>query len=181
LSADDATLASLKNSSAWTNSQSITARFASQGATLVKYDNSPIVAIIFSLESSMNFENLVFLGYKDKFIAVKAKSVNEGGLTRLSVTDLNDATYYQFYVNKENKMGKFTVGMDIPFSQLGNGKALRTELAAPTCTSSTSSFGDCMKCGINECANDWVCAVACSVMAAQCLIGFGLACGAAQM
>lgn len=179
LSSNDVTYINLKNSLAWVSTpKSVIDRLENQNPILVKYNNSAITVIIFSLKSSINFENLVFYNYNDKFLAVVAKSMPEGELTKLAVTDFNDVSYYQFYTNKENKMGKFTVGADIPFGKIVSANNLK--VSNMPCTKSTTSFGDCMKCGINECANDWVCAVACGIMAAQCLVGFGIGCGAAQ-
>jgi hypothetical protein len=152
---------------------------------VTEYDHSVITSISFQLRATSNsvrYEALTILANGENYIAIIVRSERVGDFIKHSISDLAQNSYFEFYTNKENKLGKFSLNKEIPFDQLnpekGNLRLARSieEPEDTTCPDKTSKFGDCMLCAINECANDWVCAVVCTAMSQPCLIGFALAC-----
>lgn len=177
LSNNDLVLQALHRSNEWTSLPNDIKERLSQNelAVLTKYKNSDITVISYKMKTNAKYESLVFYSYQGIFIPAIAKSENKGDLKYLSVSSIKGKTYFDFYVNSEGKLGKFKVHDTISFGNKiqRNGSSMRT---AETCPETSPSFGDCMLCAINECAEDWVCAVVCSVMSPECLVGFALAC-----
>ncbi|HUB60428.1 MAG TPA: hypothetical protein VL978_06995 [Puia sp.] len=153
------------------------------------YDNTAAQAIVFNIASddpNLRYKSLIVATYKGSFLPIIAESkILPSGYTQVSITDVNGSDYLNFLVDPNNRFGKFRMVKDIPFDRLTGGTVSAPETAevaaTPTCMQSTSSFGACMKCAINECNSDWVCAVGCMVNAPGCAAAFALACGIGQM
>jgi len=155
------------------------------GVTITDYTNSKVQAICFTLKSNMNYKSLVFYTYNGEFTPVIISSENREDKTFISVSDLSSKPYFDFYVNKEHKMGLFKMHMNIPrFTKNLSTKNLSLRLKSSagestgtkTCMETTKTFGDCMLCAIAECGHDWVCAVVCFIATRECMAGFGIAC-----
>jgi hypothetical protein len=145
------------------------------GPTLADYKNSKAQTINFKLKSNLIYKTLTFYYYNGEFMPVILSSEKKDDLIYISVNDLSNSPYFDFYVNKDNKMGEFRVHMDMPrFKNIDQSVGAKT--ADQTCMQKTETFGDCMLCAIDECAHDWICAVVCTVMSPECLAGFALAC-----
>lgn len=184
LNGDEQELTSLRETNEWKNlSKELLVRISSsKKPTLTKFNNSNVAIISFNLTTKLNYESLVFYILEDRVIPAIAKSAQEGQLNHFSVNDLFGKTYFEFYTNAENKLGKFSVKNNLPFSNLlQQGRSANSLGGEPisgdaTCPKKTTNFGDCMLCAINECTGDWVCAVVCAIESAACLAGFALAC-----
>ena len=151
------------------------------------YDNTAAQAIVFNIaggDANLRYKALIVYVYKSRFLSVVAESkILSSGYTQVSIADVNGNDYINFLVDGNNRFGKFRVLKDIPFEHLTVGTVATPAVAVstPTCMQSTSSFGACIKCAINECANDWVCAIGCLVESPGCAAAFAIACGVAQV
>jgi len=180
---EDMVLLTLKKSDAWAKvGNDLKTRIDhSRKITLSSFENSSVQVISIYLKTSFSFEAIIFYTDGTSFFPAVAKSKSAGELNYLALTDLNGKPYYDFYSNRDNRMGKFKVHNDLKLAGFEDDFRDRSRSslgkeAEPTCMEKTDSFGSCMLCAINECASDWVCAVVCTVMSAQCLAGFGLGC-----
>ncbi|MBE0673674.1 MAG: hypothetical protein IH591_03345 [Bacteroidales bacterium] len=145
---------------------------------ITDYDHSEIRTISFDLFSDDIQESLVFYCLRSDFIVVLTNSAKKEELIHHSVTDLSRNIYFDFYVNPRNRVGMFKVHMDMPtFKKQQVDRKVEDNPENLTCMQKTDNFGDCILCGIEECANDWLCALACGLVAPKgCLAAFGISC-----
>ncbi|MCW5910276.1 MAG: hypothetical protein KIT62_04340 [Cyclobacteriaceae bacterium] len=179
LSSNDILLKSLYSSDEWLSmSNDVKKRIANDAPiTLTKFKNSDIEIISYKLITEANYESLVFYTYQGLFLSAIAKSENKSKFKHLSLSATNGKIYYDFYVNDEGKLGKLKVHNGMSFgNKIKNNNSSKTSSVEDTCPNTSSTFGDCMLCAIEECSDDWVCAVVCSIMSPSCLAGFALAC-----
>lgn len=183
-------LAKLSVSEAWKTlpTRVLSSIRANERPQLQTYDNTAAQAIVFNIapdDPNLRYRSLIVATYKGRFLPIIAESkILPSGYTQISISDANGSDYMSFLVDPDNRFGKFRMIKDIPFDRLTAGtEAVSTEVASagPTCMQSTKSFGACMKCAINECNNDWICAVGCMVNGPGCAAAFALACGIGQI
>jgi len=150
--------------------------YLAEPAKLTSYKDSDVQVISYRMITDANYESLVFILYKSTLKPVLAKSESQGSLRYLSVSSVEGKIYYDFYVNAEDKLGKFQVHNSLTIGDAFQREGSSMRSASDPCPETSSSFGQCMLCAINECATDWICAVVCAIMSPECLIGFALAC-----
>jgi hypothetical protein len=148
------------------------------GIILANYYVSPIQTIAFNLKTDIIYRSLVFYYFKGQFIPVIVSSETEGQMKHLKISDYNNDLYFDFLVNKNNKMGSFQVYKSLPLFKQTPLEKLKKRLKSSdeTCMDQTNNFGDCMLCAIEECSHDWICAVTCAIYAPSCMAAFGICC-----
>ncbi|MCU0321776.1 MAG: hypothetical protein MUE72_05125 [Chitinophagaceae bacterium] len=184
LSKDEPEYAHINNKNLWKSiPESVSTRIIEgESPLLTKFKHSPVSVISYKLKTNDNYETLIIYFYKGNTISAIAHSKNIGEFTSLSLTDLNGEVYFEFLVNKENKLGRFQAKKDLQYSALGLNSSIASVREVPiesddqTCPQKYSDFTSCLKCAVNECANDWLCAVVCALKSGECLSGFSLAC-----
>jgi hypothetical protein len=144
--------------------------------TIADYKNTSVKTICFKLKSDKIYKSLVFYCQNSKFTPVIASAENRGDLKYLAISDLSSNPYFEFYLNNENKMGKFKASADIPrfVNTSLRLKTKATEVDANHCR--PLPFSDCMSCMISECGKDWKCVALMAIDGPACLAGMALQC-----
>lgn len=148
----------------------------SDSITIADYKNTSIKTICFKLKSDKIYKSLVFYCKNSKFIPVIASAENRGDMKYLAISDLSSNPYFDFYLNNENKMGKFIAHANIPrFANTSlRMKSKTTEVDANHCR--PLPFDDCMICMINECGKDWKCVLLMAADGPACIAGMAVMC-----
>lgn len=158
--------------------------------SLISYDYSENLKVIeIPLKNSKGESNIMVYtsiskessGDNLKFLPVISEMTQLGdGIRQFKLLSIEGNVYYGLKLNADNKVGDFKILTDLPIREIITHEPNPVDPGGkPSCPESTSTFGDCMLCAIDECAHDWVCAVTCTVAAEACLVGFGLACATA--
>jgi hypothetical protein len=148
----------------------------SDSITIADYKNTSVKTICFKLKSDKIYKSLVFYCKNSKFTPVIASAEKRGDLKYLVISDLSSNPYFEFYLNNENKMGKFKVYANIPHfaSTSLRIKSMATEVDANHCRS--LPFSACMDCMVSECSKDWMCVALFASDYVACLAGMAVMC-----
>jgi hypothetical protein len=178
LSINDTTLDSLKANSQWIHLvDQLDDSLNYDSIRRIRFDHSGITIIQIPIfDTSKCYHSLNIYEYRNKYIFSRAITSLDTNSYRKYVVMTGDkgSKYFQFYLSSNNAVGKFQFFNDIPFNTVFIPQG---DQQCPTCQQQfPNSFGNCMKCAISECGQDWICAVVCAICTWECLTGFGLSC-----
>jgi hypothetical protein len=147
------------------------------------FDNTE--AKMFSVNSLDKTFTLTIYELDGNYLFQKIIKEHNKGLTHFASYNLENKLLYSLDINSENKVGNRKVGKgNIKYDAILTNNPIKksmSEKQGASCTETTSSFGDCMLCGIHECWDDWVCAVVMGVDPELVFSGFAIGCAAAQL
>jgi len=156
-----------------------------------KYNHTNFELIEIGIDNAFKESLMIFKsGNNYSILKSDEQLVNSGGDKKFIMKTLEDKVLFSMVYNSKLQLLKFENNDFESFSkrlyaentEFKSEKGFRktqTKLVVSeekTCMEKTKSFGDCMVCAINECANDFPCNVTCAIWTKSCLAGFALAC-----
>ncbi len=181
VSINDSVVQNFINSTAWRRIENnLGDSLKTDSIKLVVFDNTGIVAFHFKIvNSSKVFDALNVYEYRGNFIITRAvlTSISPDSKYVVYSGDMSEE-YYEFCLNSNNQVGHIHLYNDVPFFKVftpdPNPDPDFYEIPCPQ--QYPNNFGKCMLCAINDCSQDWICAVVCALEPELCMAGFALAC-----
>ena len=102
---------------------------------------------------------------------------------KISYFKTKNAPYLSFLIDNKQKISNYKIVEQIPFKETFeerfNGQKIFS--AQATCLESTSNFGDCAECVIEEITDSYIAALGCMVFGTACAATIIVMCAAAQL
>lgn len=151
------------------------------------YQNGNLKSIAFHLRNSdenVSFNSLVVF-YKDrKFMPVITKGEKiDSQKNKISYFTTENTPYLSFTIDNEQKISNYKTIQKIPFKETFEErfKGQTIFVSGTTCLESTSNFGDCAECVIDEITDSYIASLGCMVFGTACAATVVVMCGAAQL
>ncbi len=155
-----------------------------------KYNHTKVEILELPIHSITVDESLFIFYLSNKFKIIKANQISlNGNKKRLSFLTINNESILSFdyndqmqilgvTTNESNSLRNLLSEISDQSKQLSTKNIVSSNTARTeqTCPESTSTFGSCMTCAINECANDFPCNITCAIWTKSCLAGFAIGC-----
>ncbi len=147
------------------------------------YDKTDTKVIIIPFKNNIEKSLVIYnLKSKSKFKFAIASYSRKGQLSHFELNDLNGEPLYSLDVDSDNRIGNISFGEgNLNYGRFSETQFEESDISfkygdGDSCPETTSSFKECMLCGLKECADDWVCVAVFAVAPEATLIGFSLGC-----
>lgn len=147
--------------------------------TLTSYFGSKIRVITIPVKNiSITSSNIYLNIYElnNHFVITKMHVISlQNNNRQILVSTIRDEVYYQFEIDKFDKIGNWDVKIEVPLNKTFNGTSKSN--ISTNAIHTEESFMKCMDRLITQvCGGSWVCAIMCGAALPSCLAGAALAC-----
>jgi hypothetical protein len=151
------------------------------------YDHNYMNTTFIPFTNSLTKEMLIAYNVSDKYYFAIGKEVDlPGGLKHLIYSSLNGNIFYEFKINRNNKIGEFRsqtspfeTGVREGISMSASGFDPLGDLVEDNVAGRgrcSMGFNNCMNCFYKSCGDEWQCGLLCSVAALACNASWAAAC-----